>query len=258
MLRYLRLTYALLMPTASDLIYYLSGNRPTNDTDVSGGAISATSRPLDSQFSAAAVVSIESDNAADTMNVTIVGRDAAGEIVQEVEALNGTTPALTSQSFERIHSITIASTAAGTVTVKQGSGGTTRHTFAPGELVAAIFFQRAAADPSSTKTRYEKGFVKNEHATESLTSSTMELTTDASGNYEFAVAGSIDDTESVANRLAAPSGETFVDDGVDQNVPSSGNLGAGEAAGFWIKQGLAAAEAAAKETFVVTIAGQSI
>jgi hypothetical protein len=248
--------YALLI-AASDLIYYASGNRPTNDTDVSGGAISLTSRFLDSQFSAAAVVALISDNAADTMNVTVVGRNAAGEVISEVKALNGTTEVLTTATFERIHSITLASAAAGTVLVKQGTGGTTRHSFAAGQLVAVIMFQRAAADPSTTKTRYEKGYVKNQHATESLTSSTMELTTDASSNYEFAISGAIDDTESVANRLAAPSGETFVDDGVDQAVPGGGDLAAGEAIGFWLKQTLAAAESAAKETATVTLSGQS-
>lgn len=258
MLRYLRLTYALLMPVAADLIYYGTGNHPTDDASVTGGAISLTTRPLDAQFSATAVVALISNNAADTMNVTVIGRNAAGEVISEVKALNGTSEVVTSAGFERIHSITIASTAAGTVLAKQGSGGTTRHTFAPGSLKAVMLFQRAAADPSSTKTRYEKLFVKNTHGTESLTAATMELTTDASGNYEFAIAGSVDDTESVANRLTAPSGETFVDDGVDQSVPGGGNLAAGIAIGFWLKQILSAAEAAAKETATVTIAGQSI
>lgn len=247
------------MPAASDLVAYMSANRPTDDASTSGGAISTTARPLDSQFAAAAVAALVSDNGADTtQTATIVGRNAAGEIVSENVGLNGTTEVLSSATFERIHSVTLDGVAAGTVLLKQGSGGTTRHTFAAGELVAAIFFQRAAADPSSGKVRYEKYFWKNEHGSESLTSATLELTTDAAGLYEVAVSDTIDDSESVANRLAAPSGETFVDDGVTQAVPGGGALAAGEAIGHWVKQSLSAGEAAAKETFTTTLAGTSV
>src|SRR5688500_3404415 len=105
--------------SATDLVLVGSASRPENDTDPSGGDEEPTARPLDSQFAAAAVAALVSTQAGDTMNVTVKGRDAAGNLVQEVKALNGTNEVVTTQSFERIHSVVIASAAAGTVTLKQ-------------------------------------------------------------------------------------------------------------------------------------------
>lgn len=241
---------------AADLVQYLSANRPEDDVSTSGGAIATTARSLDAQFSGAAQPEVVSDNAGDSMNVTIDGRNAAGEFITETNALNGTTPVLFSSTFERILNISIASGPAGTVTVKEGSGGTTRHTFAPGETVAAIFFQQASSDPSSGKTRYEKAFWKNEHGSLSLTSAEVTLITDAAGIYEIAVSDAKDDSESVADRETAPSGETFVDDDVAAAVPS-GNLGSGEAIGVWVKQTLSAGAAPAKTTFETQLSGQT-
>lgn len=245
------------MPQASDLVAYLSASHPEDDVSTSGGARSTTARPLDSQFAANAVAAVVSDNAADNMNVTVKGRLASGAIDTEVIALNGTTEAVGAKTWERILTVTIASPAAGTVLLRQGSGGTTRHTFAPGELKAAIFFIAAAADPSSGKTRYEKYFWENEHASEALLSAQLQLSSDPNSNYRVAVAGAVDDAESVADRETAPSGETFVDDGVDQAVPGT-DLGATVAIGHWVEQTLAAAEAAAKETFTTQISGSSV
>lgn len=242
---------------AADLVARLAASHPEDDNDAAGGAIDVSGRPLDGQFSAAAVAALISDNAGDTMDATVKGRDAAGELVSEVKALNGVTQVLTTQSFERIHSVVLASGPAGTVLLKQGSGGTTRHTFAPGEDKAAIFFIDAAADPSISQTRYEKYFWKNEHGTLSLLNAILELTTDTADLYEVAVSGAVDDTESVTDRFDPPSGETFVDDGVDQSVPGT-DLAAGAAIGHWVKQTLPAAEAAAKDTFTTTIFGQTV
>ena len=245
------------MPVASDLVAYLAASHPEDDVSTSGGARSTVERPLDGQFAATAAAALVSDNAGDTMNVTVRGRDAAGEIVSEVIALNGTTEVVTTQTYQRILTVVLASAATGTVTLAQGSGGTVRHTFAPGETGARIFFIGAAADPSSADDRYEKYFWENEHATESLLSAQLQLSADPASNYEVAVAGAVDDTESVANRLTAPSGETFVDDGVDQGVPGT-DLAAQTAIGHWVKQTLAAAEPAGQDTFTTQISGTSV
>lgn len=240
--------------TSADLKLVGSSSRPEDDASASGGDEVLTARPLDSQFSAAAVAALISSSAADTMNVTVYGRDAAGNLVNETKALNGTTQVLTTQSFERIHKVVIASAPAGTVLLKQGAGGTTRHTFAPGELAAFILFIGAASDPSSTKTRYEKLHWTNTHATLDLQSAEVQLTADPDSKFEQAVSDTLDDTESVANRLAAPSGETFVDDGIAQSVPT-GVLAHGHEIGIWIKMTLAAGAAAAKPTFTTQLAG---
>lgn len=239
---------------ASDLKLNLSANRPTADTGTSGGAISTTSRPLSAQFSAAARPEIDSDNAADTMNVTIVGRNAAGVEISETKALNGTTAVLFDATYERIMRITLASGAAGTVTVAQGTGGTVRHTFAAGELVAAILFQGSASDPSVQTQRYEKTFWRNAHGSLALTAAEVMLTDDPDSRFHAAVAGSVDDTESVADRTTAPSGETFVDDDVAQTVPG-GSVAAGSAIGHWIRQTLSAGASPAKSTLTSQLAG---
>ena len=46
---------------ASDLILYDSANTPTDDTSTSGGAIDATSRPVMTQFTSGAKLSLTSD-----------------------------------------------------------------------------------------------------------------------------------------------------------------------------------------------------
>jgi hypothetical protein len=241
---------------ASDLKPYLSANRPTDDVGTSGGAISATSRPLDSQFAASGRPEIVSANAADTMNVTIVGRNAAGDEITETKALNGTTPVLFDATYERILRATIASAAAGTVLLKQGAGGATRHTFAAGELVAAIFFQGSASDPDVQTLRYEKKFWKNNHGSLSLTSAELTLTDDPDDRFHAGTAPSVNDTASVTDRTTAPASVTFVDDDVAQSVPG-GSLAAGAAIGRWFRQTLAAAAAPAKSTLTDQISGQT-
>jgi hypothetical protein len=241
---------------ATDLVMYHAADRPEDDVSSSGGAIDTAARPLEAQFSAAALPEIVSDNAGDSMNVTIDGRDAAGVFITETNALNGVTEVLFAASFERILNINIASAPAGTVTVAQGASGTVRHTFNPAETDAAILFQRAASDPSLTKTRYEKVFWKNEHGSLALTDAEVTLITDTSNLYEIAVSDSIDDTEAVTDREDAPSGESFVDDDVAAPVPG-GDLGFGEAIGVWVKQTLGAGAAPAKTTAEVQLAGNT-
>lgn len=243
------------MPIAStDLKLVGSASRPEDDVSTAGGDEVLTDRPLDAQFSAAAVAALISSNAGDTMNVTVTGRDAAGNVVQETKALNGTTEVLTTQSFERITKVELASAAAGTVLLKQGTGGTTRHTFPAGERRAFVFFPNSASDPSSGKTYYEKAHFTNAHASLDLQSAAVTLTADPDTKFEIGVAAAVDDTATIANRLTAPGGITFVDDGVAQSVPG-GVLAHGVEIGVWIKQILASGAAAAKSTFTLRLAG---
>lgn len=238
----------------TDLKFIGAASRPEDDVSTTGGNEVLTARPLDSQFAAAAVVALISDNAGDTGNVTVTGRDLGGNIVAETKALNGLTQVLTTQSYERIEKIVQAGAAAGTVLVKQGAGGTVRHTFAPGELSAFVFFLNSTSDPSVTKTRYDKGHITNAHATLDLQAASIKLLTDPDAKFKIAVAAALDDTVTVANRLTAPGGLTFVDDGVAQGVPG-GTLPHSAEIGVWIEQTLAAGAAAAKSTFTLEISG---
>lgn len=235
---------------------YLSAGHPDDDADASGGAIALTAVPLEAQFSAAARPEIDSDNAGDDAEVTIVGRSASGAVISEMKALNGTSAVLFDATFERIQSISLNGAAAGSVTVAQGTGGTVRHTFIAGETSASIFFRNAVAEVSGGDPvlRYEKHFWRNQDATKALLDAEVELTADPTDRFEIALDATQGASTSVANRLAAPGGLTFVDDGVAQAVPDD-DLATETGIGVWVKQTLPAGAAAAKLTFTTQITG---
>lgn len=239
--------------SASDLIRYGSANHVTDDSSTVGGAIDTAARPLDSQFSAAAAPQVVSDNAGDTMNCTIVGRTSAGAISSQTQALTGTTP-VDFTTLQRIHSITLASGPSGTVTVTQGSGGTTRHTFAAGETDAFTWFQRSVSATGSTSTRYEKAFWKNTSGDTDLTDAEVTLTADPNSNYRIGLDASQDASTSSTNRVTAPGGISFVDDSVAISVPGT-DLEFGNAIGYWVEQSLSAGEGADQDTFTTELAG---
>lgn len=243
--------------TVSDLVVYCAASHPTDDSSAAGGAIDATARPLDSELSAASVVELVSDAAGDTQNVTVSGRLAGGEPASETIALTGSTPVVTSNAYERIQSVVLASPAAGNIEVREGVGGTVRHTLAPAEVAARRLFQNAESNPSAARTRYEKVFLRNDNATLSLLNATLTLQTDTAGLYRIALEAAKDGSGSVANRLAAPAGPTFSDDGVVLSIPGD-FLAAGEAIGVWIEQALAAGEDPTKASLTLRAEGASV
>lgn len=243
------------MPIANtDILFCLSANHAEADTGAQGGAIDPTGRALDDQFSAAARPEFVSSAAGDTQNCTVVGRLASGAIDTEVNALTGTTPVYFTKTFERILKVTLASAAVGVITMKEGTGGTTRHTFAIDEDLCRCLFYAAAAEASggSPVVRYEKVFILNNHATLAALDLSAELTTDPRTDYDIVVEDAVDDNEQVTNRLTAPTGITGVfSDGPHDCV--AGDLEAGVAQGLWLRQTLAAGESPAKDEPVVTV-----
>lgn len=246
--------------TAAELIVYGSASLPTDDVSTSGGAIDATRRPALTQMTANAKIQIVSDTVSDTTrHVTIVGRDATGALVTESAILvTGTTAVQTVATFERILSANMDGTSAtATITVSQVGGGTLS-TIPPNEIGFYVNFINSASDPSLTKDRYEKIFWKNTDSSLTLTSSQVTLTADPSGKLTMGLATSVSDTGSVANRLTAPAGVTFVGVGVAQNVPGGGNIAAGAAIGTWIHQALLAGDAAIRQPYTTQLAGNTV
>ncbi len=93
-------------------------------------------------FGANAVVAVVSDGA-DTRQVTVVGEDASGNRQTENLTLNGTTEVVGSLTFSKLYAVYAASLdAARTVTIKQGSGGTTRGTIGPNKKISFIWYGR--------------------------------------------------------------------------------------------------------------------
>ena len=115
-----------------------------------------------------------------------------------------------------------------------------------------------ALSAGTTQTRYEKLFLANTDATLTLTSATVTLTADPVGGvFTAGVAASLNDSVTIANRTNAPAGIVFAAFNVSQSVPNSGNLTNGSAIGVWILQTLAASQAATKNTFTVTLQGNT-
>jgi hypothetical protein len=240
---------------ATELIAYGSASLPTDDTSTSGGAIDGTRRPVFTQLTANAVIAAVSDGA-DTRTLTVTGRNAAGAVVSDSGALTGATEKVLTVTFERVQKIEMGTTdAARTVTVKQGSGGTTIATIPPNEIgFYALFLNSSSA--ASTQTRYEKIFWKNTNGTLTLNSAQVTLTADPASKINIGLATAINDTGSVANRTTAPASVTFVGLSTAQNVPG-GVLAAGDKIGVWIKQSLASNDAAQKNTFTTQLNGTS-
>jgi len=81
-------------------------------------------------FGANAVVALISD-AADTRTVTVYGLTAAGAAQSEAIVLTGAVEVLGLLTFSAVYAAKVSATGAQTVTLKQGSGGTTRGTIGP-------------------------------------------------------------------------------------------------------------------------------
>lgn len=240
----------------TDLIAYGVASRPTDDTSTTGGAIDLTMRPVFTQLSANAVAAFQSSSASDTQNITITGRNAAGAIVTDTFALTGVTEKAGTVTFERIISVVLATAAVGTITAKQGAGGSTLATIPVGEKGFYALFQNSASS-STTQTRYEKFFWYNKNATLTLTSAQVTLTADPSGKITIGLSTSKGDTGTVANRTTAPAGVTFVSTNVAQNIAGN-TLEAVTGIGVWVKQTLAANDAPLKSTFTTQLNGTSV
>jgi hypothetical protein len=78
-------------------------------------------------FGANAVVAVIS-SAADTRTATAYGLTAGGAAQSEAIVLNGAVEVLGLLTFSKVYAVRLSATGAQTVTVKQGSGGTTRGT----------------------------------------------------------------------------------------------------------------------------------
>lgn len=242
--------------TAAELICYGAASKPTDDVSTTGGAIDTAKRPVFTQFGSAAKLSLTSDGT-DTRNVTIVGRLANSAIAQETIALTSAVEVLSSNTYERIQSVTLASgSGSRTVTLKQGSGGSTIATIPVNETGVYMMFQNSFSSGSSL-VRYEKLFWYNSDGSLTLTSTTVTLSADPSGLMQIGLATSNGDSATIANRLAVPAGVSFVGVGTAQSIPSSGNLPSATGIGVWVSQTLGINAAAQKNNFTTQLQGQT-
>ena len=241
---------------AADLKFFGSANMPVDDSGTSGGAIDLLTLTEFAPVVADGAVGVVSDNAGDTsQSATITGRLASGAIDNEVLALNGTTRVPGSKVWERILSISLDSAGAGVITVDRNADSFVVKAIPIGVTLIHRTFYDSESEAGAV-SRYEKIFIKNEHATLTLTNAIVTLTDDPSAKIFIGLATTKDDSASVANRKSAPGGVSFVDDDVAINVPTT-NLAAGEAIGVWVRQNLGAGDAPFKSTYDVEISGTS-
>jgi len=246
---------------AADIIAYGSASMPDDDVPTGiGGAEDQTIRIVFTDISANDTVEILSDNGGDTtQTVTVHGRNTAGEIVSELETLNGTTPQTTTQSFERILKIVMSATAAGNVTIRKQSDDVEIAVLAAGETeIRRPFYNAAAEAPGgSERDYYEKIFMANTHGSLTLTLATIEEQADPSGNVDFDLESTLDGTDNngAGNRQTQTGGYTF--DSTEKNVANSQNLTAGASQGVWLRLKLPAGEASDNTTFTLRVNGQT-
>ena len=247
--------------SASDIVVYGSANMPEDDSSTSGGAIDTATKVIFTDISATDSVECVSDNAGDTtQTITITGRDSGGNIVSETETLNGTSEVSTTQTYERILKITLNSSTTGTITIRKASDNVTIATMESGITAIRRVFYDATAEASggSSKSFYEKVFVKNTNGSTDLLAAKIQGTSDPSGNLAFDLEDAADDNNSVSNRVTSPAGgdmlgsPTFNDS--QKTIPGS-NLASGEAIGVWLKLTLAAGTSAAKTTYTLQVTG---
>ncbi len=240
---------------ASDLKTYQAASMPEDDVSASGGAINTLGLIEFTDLAANDTLEAASDNATDAMNLTITGRDAGSAIANETLALNGTTVVSFTTTLKNFLKALLATAPAGTITIRRSGGGATVATISPGKTSVRRMFYDASSEAAQT-VRYEKIFVKNEHAVDTLNSAATKLTADPSASIRIGAAPAKDDTASVADRKTTPTSVTFVDDGVSQGVPG-GTLAASEAIGIWAEFTRGAGAVAVWDTFSVEISGSS-
>ena len=261
---------------AADLIVYGSANLPENDVDTSGGGIDRTIKILsvDMQDEGGSdTLEVLSDDASDALTVTVTGRLSTGVVTSEAFTVAGTTPQSGAVTFERILKIVTSGVSAhvGTVTVREASGNQTIATLegtgtSPfGVAIAEVRrpFYGATAE-STQKELYEKVFIANTNASLALLDATCELTVDSTANnlVDFDLESATSGTQSVTNRLTAPTGllKGSWDDLISDVPPSgSGNLGpiSGEAEhiGVWLRLTLPSGEAPENTSITLQVSG---
>jgi hypothetical protein len=244
---------------STDLKNYQSASNPEDDVSTTGGAVSLTGIIDDMVLAAADALKVRSSAAGDAAGTTctITGRDATGAIVSENHALNGVSPVTFTTTFERILKVVLTgTTTVGIVTVYRADNATVVVALPIAKTSCRRLFYDSASAVGAL-TRYEKIFWKNEHGTLALLSATVTLTADPSAKIKIGQETSVNGSATIANRLAVPSGPTFVDDSIAQSVPG-GSLAAGAVIGVWIEQDLLSNDIAYKSTFTTQLAGNSV
>ncbi len=255
---------------SGDIVFYGSADMRESDVGAQGGAIDLTTRVIfDSSTlandpgdgAADGTLSVLSNSAADTsMDVNVSGRNAAGSLIGELIPLSGVTEVNGNTVFERIMKITVPAHQ-GTITV-QDSIDVLLVDIESGVLQLRRPFYDVSADVEggSARTYYEKIFIKNENSTLALLAAQVSESGDPTGKITFDLESAVDGSNTSTNRQTAPAGGGMQGsfDSADKSLDADTDLGAGEAISVWLLLSLAAGDAAQKNTYTLSISGNSL
>jgi hypothetical protein len=242
---------------AADLVAYHAATQSSSDVGTVGGAIDTLRRPDFTQLAANDDLEALSSAAGDTtQTVTIRGRNAAGSIVTETKTLTGTTAIIfaTLGVIERVLSVELSATCAGTITVRRSVAGATVRTIPIGERGFSAIHREGSSSTSGAVDYYAKFFWKNTNATNALLGATVTQSADPTGLVTHGLAASVNDSGTATTRLTAPGGVTFAD--TSAAVPGT-DLAATAAIGVWLKLSLATNNAAINSSYTSQIAGST-
>lgn len=243
------------MALPDDMVLYASANMPSDDSATSGGAIDPDSRLVFVQpVSVPASIEVVSSAAGDTtQQLTVRGRNTLGAIVTQTVTLTGTTAVdlTTLGQVELVLKASLNSDCTGTVTVRTDGAVQTIGEIPPGERSFVAVHREGQASAAEVEDFYYKGFWKNTGAG-TLTTPVVSETDDPASRATFALAATVNDSASVANRKTAPA-LTF--DNNPKNVPAS--LTPGDAIGVWFKFSHPVADGTQSTTVSSQISGGS-
>ena len=240
--------------SGADLVIYNSLNSPLSDTTTAGGDINSYMRATFDDPTSAATVSIVSTSTSDTQNIAVTGRNSAGAVINESVVLSGTTTVTSSNTYERVLACALSSGAAGVVTVS----GTSVNKLTDIPAAESGFrrpFYDATASTSTSKTLYEKVFIKNNNSVSTLSNATLiEVSSGLYSSIEFGLENDKKSAQTISNRTSVPTG---IGGGFGSSPSGlvSDELAAADYQGVWLKLSLSAGEAATNSYYEVQVSG---
>lgn len=247
--------------SASDIKIYAATGMPEDNTTVTGGTINSGIRVVFEDIATTDQVRVSGDNTADTGNLTIWGRNAAGQIISESRGISGVGFDTTGLSFERILKMYLDdSTFIGNVTVYDETTETLITTMEPGVTGIRRPFYDVAADAigGSQRVFYEKVFIRNNNSTNALLSTQVEeISSGLFNDVDFGLeSGGMGGNQVIAQRLdTPPTGVTTFGNG-PVSLPAT-DLEAVSHIGMWLKLTLNAGAAAQNSYYQFKVTGNT-
>ena len=257
--------------TANDIVIYGSAVMPTGDTALPGGAINTGIKMTFTDMSVNTGLSVSSNGASDSFQVSVTGRNAGGSIVTDTFLVNNTLARVSGDSatqFNRILRAVVSSGShTGTISIEQNDTPTYSDLATMEIGINNIYrpFYNVSSAVGNAKEYFEKVFVKNNSSTNNLLSASVsesgEIGFSGKITFDLSATGS-DDGQSSNNRRGPPpatqllSGTTGSWDDNTKNVVG-GDLIQGSGQGIWMRLLLPTAESSDSGIYAFTIAGNT-